>query len=114
MAEVLHKTLEEINQNLEKLDAIQTTVNDVQASFQKLEERIQKLECSQTTANRNIENLAQNLKSVEMQQQKSAATALDHRKGTSLDLTDLKKANVDLQAKVKEIEDKKHTRDGKI
>ena len=80
MAEVLHKTLEEINQNLEKLDAIQTT----------------------------------NLKSVEMQQQKSAATALDHRKGTSLDLTDLKKANVDLQAKVKEIEDKKHTRDGKI
>ena len=113
MAEVLHKTLEEINQNLEKLDAIQTTVNDVQASFQKLEERIQKLECSQTTAIRDIENLAQNLKSVEIQQ-KSAATALDHRKGTSLDLTDLKKANVDLQAKVKEVEDKKHTRDGKI
>ena len=64
MAEVLHKTLEEINRKLEKLDAIQTTVNDVQASFQKLEERIQKLECSQTTANRDIENLTQNLKAV--------------------------------------------------
>ncbi|KAK2559259.1 hypothetical protein P5673_018402 [Acropora cervicornis] len=106
MAEVLHKTLEEINRKLEKLDAIQTTVNDVQASFQKLEERIQKLECSHTTANRDIENLTQNLKSVEMQQQKSAASALDHREGTSLALTDLKKANVDLQAKLKEIEDK--------
>ena len=57
MAEVLHKTLEEINRKLEKLDAIQTTVNGVQASFQKLEERIQKLEYSQTTANRDIENL---------------------------------------------------------
>ena len=64
VAEVLHKTLEEINRKLEKLDAIQTTVNDVQASFQKLEERIQKLECSQTTANRDIENLTQNLKAV--------------------------------------------------
>ena len=34
MAEGLHKTLEEINRKLEKLDAIQTTVNDVQASLQ--------------------------------------------------------------------------------
>lgn len=107
MAEVLHKTLEEINRKLERLDAIQTTVNDVQASFQKLE-------CSQTTANRDIENLPQDLNLVEVQQQKSAASALDHREGTSLALTDLKKANVDLQAKVKEIEDKKHTRDGRI
>ena len=105
MAEVLHKTLEEINRNLEKLDAIQTIVNDVQASFQKLEERIQKLECSQTTVYRDIENLTQNLKSVEKQQQKSVASAKDHREGTRLALTDLKKANVDLQAKLQEIED---------
>ena len=108
MADGLHKTLEEINRKLEKLDAIQTTekFNDVQASFQKLEERIQKLEHSQTTANRDIENLTQNLKSVEKQQQKSAASALDHREGTRLALTDLKKANDDLQVKLKEIEDK--------
>ena len=36
MAEGLHKTLEEINRKLEKLDAIQTTVNNVQTSLQKL------------------------------------------------------------------------------
>ena len=36
MPEGLHKTLEEINRKLEKLDAIQTTVNDVQVSLQKL------------------------------------------------------------------------------
>ena len=89
MAEVLHKTFEEINRKLEKLDAIQTTVNDVQASFQKLEERIQKFECSQTTANRDIENLTQNLKSVEIG---SERTQLDHREGTRLALTDLRKA----------------------
>ena len=59
MAEGLHKTLEEINRKLEKLDTIQITVNDVQASLQKLEGRIQKLECSQTTANRDIENLTE-------------------------------------------------------
>ena len=59
MAEGLHKTLEEINRKLEKLDTIQITVKDVQASLQKLEGRIHKLECSQTTANRDIENLTE-------------------------------------------------------
>ena len=46
MAEGLQKTLEEMNRKLEKLDAIQITANDIQASRQKLEGRIQKLECS--------------------------------------------------------------------
>ena len=106
MAEGLHKTLEEINQKLEKLDTIQITVNDVQASLQKLEGRIQKLECSQATANRDIENLTESFKAAEKQQQKSAASLEDHREKTSLALTDLQKANDDLQAKLKEIEDK--------
>ena len=101
MAEGLHKTLEEINRKLEKLDAIQTTVNDVQASLQKLEERIHNLECSQTTANRDIENLTENFKAVEKQQQKSETSLQDHREETSLALTDLQKANDDLQAKLK-------------
>ena len=70
MAEGPHKTLEEINRKLEKLDTIQITVNDVQASLQKLEGRIQKLECSQTTANRDIENLTESFKAAEKQQQK--------------------------------------------
>ena len=117
MAEGLHKTLEEINRKLEKLDAIQTTVNDVQTSLQKLEGRIQKLECSQTTANRDIENLTKNFKAVVKQQQKLATSLQDNREETSLALTDLQKANDDLQVKLKEIEDKnfikKHTRDGK-
>ena len=106
MAEGLHKTLEEINRKLEKLDTIQITVNDVQASLQKLEGRIQKLECSQTTANRDIENLTESFKAAEKQQQKLAASLEDHREKTSLTLTDLQKANDDLQAKLKEIEDK--------
>ena len=106
MAEGLHKTLEEINRKLEKLDTIQITVNDVQASLQKLEGRIQKLECSQTTANRDIENLTESFKAAEKQQQKLAASLEDHREKTSLALTDLQKANDDLQAKLKEIEDK--------
>ena len=82
------------------------SVNDVQASLQKLEGRIQKLECSQTTANRDIENLTESFKAAEKQQQKSAASLEDHREKTSLALTDLQKANDDLQAKLKEIEDK--------
>ena len=106
MAEGLHKTLEEINKKLEKLDTIQITVNDIQASLQKLEGRIQKLECSQTTANRDIENLTESFKAAEKQQQKSAASLKDHREKTILALTDLQKANNDLQAKLKEIEDK--------
>ena len=106
MAEGLHKTLEEINRKLEKLDTIQITVNDVQAPLQKLEGRIQKLECSQTTANRDIENLTESFKAAEKQQQKLAASLEDHREKTSLALTDLQKANDDLQAKLKEIEDK--------
>ena len=106
MAEGLQKTLEEINRKLEKLDTIQITVNDVQASLQKLEGRIQKLECSQTTANRDIENLTESFKAAEKQQQKSAASLEDHREKTSLALTDLQKAIEDLQAKLKEIEDK--------
>ena len=106
MAEGLHKTLEEINRKLEKLDTIQITVKDVQASLQKLEGRIQKLECSQTTANRDIENLTESFKAAEKQQQKLAASLEDHREKTSLALTDLQKANDDLQAKLKEIEDK--------
>ena len=106
MAEGLHKTLEEINRKLEKLDAIQTTVNNVQTSLQKLEGRIQKLECSQTTANRDIENLTKNFKAVVKQQQKLATSLQDNREETSLALTDLQKANDDLQVKLKEIEDK--------
>ena len=106
MAEGLHKTLEEINRKLEKLDAIQTTVNDVQGSLQKLEGRIHKLECSQTPANRDIENLTENFKAVKKQQQKSETSLQDHQEETSLALTDLQKANNDLQAKLKEIEDK--------
>ena len=106
MAEGLHKTLEEINRKLEKLDAIQKTVNDVQVSLQKMEGRIHKLECSQTTSNRDIENLMENFKVVEKQQQKSEMSLQDHREETSLALTDLQKANDDLQAKLKEIEDK--------
>ena len=89
-----------------KLDAIQITVNDVQASFQKLEGRIQKLECSQTTTDRDIENVTESFKATEKQRQKSAASFKDHRERTSLALTDLQKANEDLQAKLKEIEDK--------
>ena len=110
MVEGLHKTLEEINRKLEKLDAVQTLL-------QKLEGRIQKLECSQTTANRDIENLTKNFKAVVKQQQKLATSLQDNREETSLALTDLQKANDDLQVKLKEIEDKnfikKHTRDGK-
>ena len=106
MAKGLHKTLEEINRKLEKLDAIQTTVNDVQASLQKLEGRIHKLECSQTTTNRDTENLTENFKAVEKQQQKSETSLQDHQEKPSLALTDLQKANDDLQAKLKEIEDK--------
>ena len=106
MAKGLHKTLEEINRKLEKLDAIQTTVNHVQASLQKLEGRIHKLECSQTTTNRDTENLTENFKAVEKQQQKSETSLQDHREEPSLALTDLQKANDDLQAKLKEIEDK--------
>lgn len=68
MAEGLHKALEEINQRLEKLDAVQIAVNDVQSSLQELEGRIQKLECSQTTANRDIENLKESFKTDEKQQ----------------------------------------------
>ncbi|XP_068729122.1 tropomyosin-2-like [Montipora capricornis] len=106
MAEGLQKTLEEINRKLEKLDAIQITVNDAQASLQKLEGRIQKLECSQTTAKRDIENLTESFKAAEKKQQKSAASLKDHREKTNLALTDLQKVNDDLQAKLKEIEDK--------
>ena len=106
MAEGLQKTLEEINQKLEKLDAIQITVNDVQASLQKLEGRIQKLECSQTTAKCDIENLTESFKAAAKKQQKLAASLKDHREKTNLALTDLQKVNDDLQAKLKEIEDK--------
>ncbi|XP_068716901.1 uncharacterized protein [Montipora capricornis] len=106
MAEGLQKTLEEINRKLEKLDAIQITVNDVQASLQKLKGRIQKLECSQTTAKGDIENLTESFKAAEKKHQKSAASLKDHREKTNLSLTDLQKVNDDLQAKLKEIEDK--------
>ena len=106
MAEGFNKTLEEINPKSEKLDAIQITVNDVQASLQQLEGRIQTLECSQTTAKCNIENLTESFKAAEKQQQKSAASLKDHREKTSLALTDLQKVNDDLQAKLKEMEDK--------
>ena len=109
MAESLHKTLEEINRKLEKLDTIQITVNDVQASLQKLEGRIQKLECSQTTANRDIENLTESFKAAEKQQQKSAASLKDHREKTIFALTDLQKANDDLQAKLKDDKRQKHS-----
>ena len=75
----VHKTLEEINRKLEKLDAIQIAVNDVQACLQKLEGRIQKLESSQTTANRDIENLTESFKAAEKQLQKSTARLKDLR-----------------------------------
>ena len=81
-------------------------MNDVQLSLQELEGRMQKLECSQTTANRDIENLTESFNADEKQQQKSAASLKDHREKTSLPLTDFQKANDDLQAKLKEIEDK--------
>ena len=45
-------------------------------------------------------------KTKQKQQQKLAASLEDHREKTSLTLTDLQKANDDLQAKLKEIEDK--------
>ena len=64
------------------------------------------MECSQTTANRDIENLTERFKAAEKQQQKSAASLNDHQEQTSHALTDLQEANDDLQAKLKEIEDK--------
>ena len=64
------------------------------------------MECSQTTANRDIENLTESFKVAEKQQQKSAASFKDHREKTILALTHLQKANNDLQAKLKEKEDK--------
>ena len=71
-----------------------------------MEGRIHKFKCSQITANRDIENLTENFKVVEKQQQISETSLEDHRDETSLALTDLQKANDDLQAKLKEIEDK--------
>ena len=106
MAEGFHKALEEINRKLEKLDAIQTTVNDVQTSLQKLEGRIQKLEYSQTTASHDIENLKESLNKAEKQQQNSTASLKFYQEKTDLALTDLQKKNDDLEAKLKEVQDK--------
>lgn len=95
-----------MNRKLEKLNAIQITVI-FQASLQKLEGRIQKSECFQTTPNQDIEFLTESFKTAKRQQQNSAASLKDHREKTSLAITDLQKANDDLQVKVEEIlEDK--------
>ena len=59
------------------------------------------------TAKRDIENLTESFKAAETEkQQKSAASLKDHREKTNLALTDLQKVNDDLQAKLKETEDK--------
>ena len=106
MAEGFHKALEEINWKLEKLDAIQATVNDVQTSLQKLEGRIQKLEYSQTTASHDIENLKESLNKAEKQQQNSTASLTFYQEKTDLALTDLQKKNDVLEAKLKAVQDK--------
>ena len=50
-------------------------------------------------SHRDIENMTENFKAVEKQQQKSATSLQDHQEETSLALTDLQKANDDLQAR---------------
>ena len=109
MAEGLHNVLEEINWKLEKLDAIQTTVNNVQTSLKKLEERMQQLESSQTTTRGDIKNLKECFKNAGKQRQESA-TSLEgletHQKKINLALTELQKKNDELQAKLDEVENK--------
>lgn len=106
MAETFQKSVQDIMKRLEKLDVIETAVNNLQTSFQKLENKIQSLEEGQATNRHDIEDLKASLNVNEDDKTKLKDSLKELKDKTEVGLTVLEKENEQLRNTLKEVQDK--------
>ena len=106
MAEAFQKSVQDIMKRLEKLDVIETAVNNLQTSFEKLENKIQSLEEGQATNKRDIEDLKASLNVNEDDKTKLKDSLKELKDKTAVSLAALEKENGQLRNTLKEVQDK--------
>ena len=105
MTEEFSDTLQNILKKLDKLDIIEQSMNDFQATLLKLEGRVQSLESCHATTRRDVEDIKESLNSIEADRQEASLSLKTKQDDTNTKLKSLEEENFKLGARIKEVED---------
>ena len=103
----MQETLQQILEKLGKLDAIEQSVNNIQANLLKLETRTETLESFQASATKDINDLKESLNFAEGKHSSKLESIKKHNENINLKLTNLEKENQALNKKVADLETKR-------
>jgi len=106
-ADKMQETLQQILEKLGKLDAIEQSVNNIQANLLKLETRTETLESFQASATKDINDLKESLNFAEGKHSSKLESINKHNENINLKLTNLEKENQALNKKVADLETKR-------
>ena len=101
----LSDTLQNILKKLDKLDSIEKSMNDFQATLLKLEGRVQSLESCHATTRCNVDDIKVSLNSIEVDRQETSQSIKKMQNDTNMKLRNLEEKNLKLGARIKEVED---------
>ena len=105
MTEEFSDTLQNILKKLDKLDSIEKSMKDFQATLLKLEGRVQNLESCHATTRRDVEDIKESLNSIEADHQEASQSLKKIQDDTNTKLKSLEEENLKLGARIKEVED---------
>ena len=103
----VQKMLQEILQKLGKLDVIEQSVNNLQATLLKLEARTQTLESFQVSASKDINDLKERLNFSEEKYKSKLESVHKDNKNINLKFTNLEKENQELHDKINKLKTKR-------
>ena len=101
----LSDTLQHILKKLERLDSIEKSMNDFQATLLKLEGRVQSLESCHATTRCDVDDIKESLNSIEADRQETSQSIKKLHNDTNTKLRNLEEENFKLGARIKEVED---------
>ena len=105
MTEEFGDTLRNILKKLDKLDSIEKSMYDFQATLLKLEGRVQSLESCHATIRRDVDDFKESLNSIEVDRQEASLSLKNMKDDTNTKLKSLEEENFKLGARIKEVED---------
>jgi len=105
MTEEFSDTLQNILKKLDKLDSIEKSMKDFQATLLKLEGRVQNLESCHATTRRDVDDIKESLNSIEADRQEASQSLKKMQDNNNTKLKCLEEENLKLGARVKEVED---------
>ena len=105
MSEDFGDTLRNILKKLDKLDSIEKSMNDFQATLLKLEGRVQSLESCHATTRLYVDDIKVSLNSIEADCQEASLYLKNVQNDTNTKLKRLEEENFKLGARIKEVED---------